>query len=279
MIYANVFNEYTPPTTNIDRIRSFIKEEDVIIFLDFIHLRNNKPESVSLSQLFQEYLDYERKSQTATNEKYKAKTNYFQKLNDRIKNNKLSNSTLLIANHLGSQADSTLNIKKNLVIIEILENFVAEEETDDSTVDIEKLKLLLPRGMEINDDYFKRLIYTNISSINKAVDKLRSSKNKVIQYQLINKITNMTIKIDKDMDYEINKNLTIRKTEKRASNDNINQNDQLFINMLNTLGDIHDSNILKLREREITLLRRKIDEKSIKKKSLVGNESKVSSSN
>ena len=58
-------------------------------------------------------------------------------------------------------------------LIEILENFLIDDGTDNFIVDIEKLKMLLPKTMNINNSYIKRILHTDINSLAKAVNKLK----------------------------------------------------------------------------------------------------------
>jgi len=97
-------------------------------------------------------------------------------------------------------------MKKNLIIIEILENFMKEDfQTGKKMVDIEKLQMLLPKTMNIDNNYLKRLIHSDISSMNKAINKLKQKKDIFQQFQIMNAINNLAIRIDKEIDLEIQK--------------------------------------------------------------------------
>ena len=245
------FKEPEQAITNMERIKSFINKEDIQIFLDFIHLRS-KTQDNSLNCIFIDYLEHVRMKKMENDNVLKEKTEYLEKLNMYSKSRNLNSSTLMIANHLSKEKQSSA-IKKNLIIIEILENFLVENDTEEFLVDIDKLKMLLPKGLIINDEYIKRLIYTDISSINNAVNKLKSKKNKFLQYQLINKITNSALKIDKDIDYEIQKNITMRKTEKR---DHAGvQIDKALSSMFKNMNELNIDFKNKLNDREKKLLR------------------------
>lgn len=204
-ILLHQYNEIRPALTEIDRIKNFITPEDIIIFLDFIHsLSTDKAQS--LAEVFENYLIYENSVTLGKSEELKEKSDYLMKLN------KLSdNRNVSILSFIKDTKKKQSVVKKNLIIIEVLENFV-DQSLEELFVDIHKMKLLLPRGFEINDDYIKRLIYTNIQLINLAVMKLKSNKNSFLQYQLINKIMQRCVKVDKEIDYEIHKNLILHKS-------------------------------------------------------------------
>ena len=87
-------------------------------------------------------------------------------------------------------------VKKNLIIIEILENFLIDDSTDNYIVDIEKLKMLLPKTRNINKDYIKRLIHTDINSLNKAVNHMKQKQNVFIQIKMLDKIVDSTIRVN-----------------------------------------------------------------------------------
>ncbi len=104
-------------------------------------------------------------------------------------------------------------VKRNIIIIEILENFLIDDGSDNYIIDIEKLKMLLPKTWNIDDSYIKRLVYTDITSVNRAVTKLKSSKNTILREQLLNKITISMIELDKSV-----------YTDKGTQNDKNNKN-------------------------------------------------------
>jgi hypothetical protein len=53
--------------------------------------------------------------------------------------------------------------------------------------------MLLPMTFNIDNSYIKRLVYTDITSLNRAINKLKRSKNLTLKEQLVNKIeTSMT---------------------------------------------------------------------------------------
>jgi hypothetical protein len=130
---------------------------------------------------------------------------------------------LVNLNNRGSNFESNISsnyIKKNFIIIEILENFLIDEGSDNGIIDIEKLKLLLPKSMNIDNAYIKRLGHTDINSLNKAVNKLKLEKNLFLHYQILNQIVQKAIRLDNEIDSEIIKNLRLKRTQKETLNNN-----------------------------------------------------------
>ena len=93
--------------------------------------------------------------------------------------------------------------------------------------------MLLPLSLNIDNYYIKRLLYTDINSLNKAVNKLRSKKNLFLQYTLLNKIVQTAIRLDKGIDSEIIKSLRLHDIKR----DNITA-DEEYEGKDNTIEDI-----------------------------------------
>jgi hypothetical protein len=233
-ILKTVFTPINRKSNETNRFKKFITKEEVIVFLKFIHSQNNEPQD--LHSLFMNYLTFETREKAEKDEKLREKSRYIEKLN--LAANKtlgLKNpstgrrrsiaptSTTFIYNTKSNNMENTTissnYIKKNLIIIEILENFLIEPGTNSLLLDIEKLKMLLPKTMNIDNDYIKRLVHTDISSLNKAVNKLKMKKYVFNQYQLINKILNTAIRIDKDIDFEILKKYRHHLRARGSAND------------------------------------------------------------
>ena len=64
------------------------------------------------------------------------------------------------------------------------------------------MKILLPKTMNINNSYIKRLVHTDIASLNKAVNKRKNKGNAFLQHKLLNKIVGSVIRLDKVIDAE-----------------------------------------------------------------------------
>lgn len=205
-----------------NRIKNSLNSDDVVIFLKFIHSRNQE-EPNDIHSLFLDYLLFEQQKKAENNDRLREKTDYISKLNiaaRNVRDKHVSNKTSIVLrfnsdknkNFPDTKISSNL-IKKNLIIIEILENFVIQDGTNNESIDIDKLKMLLPKSLNIDNSYIKRLLYTHINSLNKAVNKLKSKKNLFLQYQLLNKIVQSAIRLDKEIDSEIIKSLRLQKSE------------------------------------------------------------------
>jgi hypothetical protein len=257
-ILATVYvDENGSESTETNRIKSYITPDEVVIFLKFIHKRkSDKPRDIH--SLFMDYLEFEQRQKAKNDNILREKKHYLDNLHTAARRtSKKDGKTVVIYNNLKSNITSNY-IKKNLIIIEILENFLIDQESDSLSVDLEKLKTLLPMTMNINNAYIKRLIHTDVHALNKAVNKLKLKKNVFLQYQLLNKIVSSAIRLDKLIDHEIMKNLRKKSNKKKAEKDSDRTSDheegndleymQELDNMLdNITEDIKDTIEMKKR--------------------------------
>ena len=226
----NVFVENEGKISELKRIKKNISNEDVIIFLKFIH-SNIKPEDKKdIHTLFLAYLYFESNEKAQINEELKRRNEYLKK----VDHTKLDKKVMLVENiSEGENASKayTSHIRKNLMILEILENFVTEKEFGKKYVELETMRKLLPQTVVIHNSHLRRLIYNNIHALNQAMEKLKVSKNTFLQYQIVNSIISSAQKLDKDLDSEI---LNIQRivsspfyshiTKTKKKNSNVNQN-------------------------------------------------------
>ena len=75
-------------------------------------------------------------------------------------------------------------------------------ENDYFIVDIEKMKMILPYTMNINNEYIKTLIYTNISNIQRALNKKNKKRTTFIESKTLNKMNGSVIRLNKVFDGE-----------------------------------------------------------------------------
>ncbi len=221
-VFKTIFLKSNKKENVTNRIKNSLKPDDVVIFLKFIHSRR-KDDPNDIHSLFLDYLLFEQQKKAENDNRLKEKTDYISKLNIAAKNledkrNSNKTSKILRFHNLKNRnfpetKISSNHIKKNLIIIEILENFLIEDGTNNCAIDIDKVKMLLPKSLNIDNSYIKRLLYTHVNSLNKAVNKLKSKKNLFLQYQLLNKIVQSAIRLDKDIDSEIIKSLRLQRTE------------------------------------------------------------------
>lgn len=238
------------------RIRNFITKDDIATFIQFIHGRS-KNEPNDMHNLFLDYLAFDQDKKAEIDANMKERSIYLQKLRSASGYTmKKTLQTLVGPNHTNSQKGSSGEeansffsnntqsiIKRNLIIIEILENFLIDDGSDNFIIDVEKMKMMLPKTMNINNSYFKRLINTDIKSLNRAINKLKTKKNKFMQNRLLNKISGATIRLDHVVD-NLSKVDPLENNKKFHSEVEENEDD-FYIELQNLLNritnDVHNS--------------------------------------
>ena len=214
----------------IERMKKFITPEDVIIFLKYIH--NMKTTDINdLHHIFMNYLLFEYEEKAKVNENIRQSKIYMETIKKAMGENQKSGTftgsimmneysrtvkkptATVIEDEEENQAKENQKsessiimnsyIKKNLIIIEILENFLIADGTDNRIVDIEKMQRLLPKSRNIDHQYIERLLYTNITSLNKALNTIKKGKNELVRELALKKILLNAELIDMSIDEEI----------------------------------------------------------------------------
>lgn len=246
------------------RIKEFITPDDIRNFLKFIHKRE-KTEQNDLHTIFINYLEFEHELMAEMDQDFKNQTNYLQKLRNAGKS-----GTKKISVSLSSIYSKTINkmskdnkkeeiglsdraTKRNLIIIEILENFLIDDGSENFIVDIEKMKLLLPKTMNINNAFIKRLVHTDSASLNKAFNKRKNKANEFLQHKLLNKIVGSIVRLDKVIDAEANYDPLSTDEEKKLNRFDIEENEDDFYvtleELLKKIGDDVSDNIKGMEEK------------------------------
>ena len=208
---TTIFNNFDKEELNEKRrIKESITTKEIEKFMQFIHSREHKDKE-DLQTLFRNFLLWEHEKSDKMTRRF---SNYIKKLTHigetKAKN---INFTLIGLNNKNSKKSSKKNsasfsfvfssriYKRNLIIIEILQNFLIDNSY--FIVDIEKMKMILPYTMNINNEYIKTLIYTNISNIQKALNKKNKKRNGFIESKTLNKMYGSVIRLNKifDADY------------------------------------------------------------------------------
>ena len=206
-ILSTVFKKIKYDDGEMVRLKKYFYPKDVILFLKFIHSQKTTKEFTELHNLFSDYIKFENKFKIEHNLNIKDKLNMDKSINS--KNNYHSSLSHFVSNLNPDKEEysfTTNYVKKNIIIIEILEKFLSEDlYTGKINVDIEKLKMQLYKTENIDNNYLKRLIYSDLNSMSKAVNKLKHKKDIFNQFDLLNSITQLAIKIDHDIDGEIHK--------------------------------------------------------------------------
>jgi len=222
----------------IERMKRFITPQDVIIFLKYIH--NMKITDINdLHYIFMNYLEFEYEEKAKIDDTVRQNKNYMETIKKAMggnqKNSAFLGSIMMMSNRqsiksktemededeiqikeaLNNESSVIINsyIKKNLIIIEILENFLIADGTDNRIVDIEKMQRLLPKSRNINHQYIKRLIYTNITSLNKALNTIKKGKNELVRQLALKKILLSAEIIDMSIDKDISNKRGVKMEE------------------------------------------------------------------
>ena len=257
------------------RIKEFFKPDDIRNFLQFIHKRE-KAEQNDLHNLFIDYLDFEHQKKAETDKDFKNQVLYLHKLRNAGKTTTkkayISISSIYTNNKMNKKNETGLTgriTKRNLIIIEILENFIIDDGSDNFIVDINKMKMLLPKTMNINNSYIKRLVHTDISSLNKAVNKRKNKDNAFLQHKLLNKIVGSVVRLDKIINAEGNTDpLQSEEAKKKYQFDLKDNEDDFYQTLEKLLSKISD----EMKENIKTMEKNMIEEekkKHQKKKKLM----------
>jgi len=207
---TTIFNNFDKEEINEKRrIKESITTKEIEKFMQFIHSREHKDKE-DLQTLFRNFLLWENEKSDKSTRRF---SNYIKKITHigetKAKN---INFTLIGLNNKSSKKDMKKNsssfsfvfssriYKRNLIIIEILQNFLIEN--DYFIVDIEKMKMILPYTMNINNEYIKTLIYTNISNIQRALNKKNKKRTTFIESKTLNKMNGSVIRLNKVFDGE-----------------------------------------------------------------------------
>ena len=126
------------------------------------------------------------------------------------------------------------------------------------------MKIILPNTMFVNNDYIKRLIYTNISNIQRALNKKNKKKNVFMEKKLLNKMVGAVIRLNKVFDGE-NVDPLENEEERKKNKFDLEENEDDFYtvynniltNMNNELKQTITKMQIKTKENEIKIKQRK----------------------
>jgi hypothetical protein len=209
-----VFKEAEGKITDFQRIKRNLTNQDVIIFLKFLHSDHKNFDKKDIHSVFMAYLEYETSEKLLINESLKKKKEYLSRLNEaahqtshiNTKNNVLHHQNFFLHNKKDAANSSktyTRYIKKNLMILEILENFIIDDDMYGSVIDIVKMRKLLPLTLNVQNFHLRRLVHSNMHALNHALTRLKLSKSHFLEYQLVNRIAQAAQRLDEEMDAEI----------------------------------------------------------------------------
>ena len=269
---TTIFNNFDKEEINEKRrIKESITTKEIEKFMQFIHSREHKDKE-DLQTLFRNFLLWENEKSDKSTRRF---SNYIKKITHigetKAKN---INFTLIGLNNKSSKKNMKKNsssfsfvfssriYKRNLIIIEILQNFLIEN--DYFIVDIEKMKMILPYTMNINNEYIKTLIYTNISNIQRALNKKNKKRTTFIESKTLNKMNGSVIRLNKVFDGEFVdplKDEEERKKNKFDLDENEDNFDNEYYEILTNMSYELKQTILKMefktKENEMTIKKSK----------------------
>ena len=126
------------------------------------------------------------------------------------------------------------------------------------------MKMILPNTVYINNDYIKRLKYTNIANIQRALNKKKKKKNAFMENKLLNKMVGAVIRLNKAFDGENVDPLQNEEERKKNKFDLEETEDDFYTvynsilnNMTNELKQTIKKMEMKTKENEIKVKARK----------------------
>jgi hypothetical protein len=235
IVFRNLFKINKTQKKNI---KKFITANEVQTFLEFIHSRG-KEESNELQTIFQDFLNYDLNKKAQNDLSIKEKVNYIDKLNEGIKSKHLQHPSKFLYKQ-NDNSEFRRVCRRNLVILDLLEKFSIDDESrENQAIDIDRLKNLLPKTTVIDNAFFKRIIYTDIKALNRAL-KLKQKQIQDEQNRLLNKAMKSSIIADMFVD-------NLVKGEKLFNPDNdtdiLNDINNLFNNISKGVKETMHQNI------------------------------------
>ena len=108
------------------------------------------------------------------------------------------------------------------MVIEILENFVADsEDVANSTVDIVKMRKLFPLNMNIRNRHYRRILNSHLKEVSLLKSKMNNTKINFMKYLLCNRIISSARRIDKGIDLELKYAKITNEHKKQIQNNNV----------------------------------------------------------
>ena len=240
---STIFNNFNKEELNEKkRIKDLITTKEIEKFMQFIHSRETKDKE-DLQTVFRNFLLWENEKLDKNTRRY---SNYLNRVTH-IGETKAKNINIALIglNNKTSKKNSRKNnsssfsfvfssriYKRNLIIIEILQNFLIDN--DYFIVDIEKMKMILPYTMNINNEYIKTLIYTNISNIQRALNMKKKKVNTFIEGKTLNRMAGAIIRLNKAFDGD-NTDLLKEEDKKKKNKLELDDNEDNFYTTYNKI--------------------------------------------
>ncbi len=234
------------------RMTKNLTDQDVVNVLKFIHSPKAMEAKGDVHSMFVGYLDFEREEMEnikSLPELKRENTIKLSKMNTKLvkSDTKIQDMQKSITKNFliqNDQIDMTTKIRKNLMMIETLENFVINDDNiTPSSVNVNKMRKLLPLVYNVKKKHYSRLVYSHVSVLGE-MSKIEENKINFRQYLLTKQIIDCAINIDKQIDNEINRlerKINEGKKNRRSSKISpINKLRNTF--MLNNKGKLVDDN-------------------------------------
>ena len=218
--YYYIFTEIERKDDEFLRMTKNLTDKDVVNIFRFIHSPKAVESKNDVHSMFLAFLEFEREEDGLENINLPLKNQKFKfselgsrspkkllkkdtKKEENIQN-KISTRNILI--HADDNTgDMTTKIRKNLMLIETLENFTFNDESvSSSAVNVTKMRKLLPLVYNVKKKHYNRLVYSHVSVL-EAMSKTSENKTNFRQYLLTKQIVECAANIDKQIDIEINK--------------------------------------------------------------------------
>ena len=218
--YYYIFTEIERKDDEFLRMTKNLTDKDVVNIFRFIHSPKALESKNDVHSMFLAFLDFEREEDNLDNINISSKNSKFKfteygsrspkrlmkkdtKKEEDIQN-KISTRNILIHDDDNS-GNMTTKIRKNLMLIETLENFTFNDDSiSASAVNITKMRKLLPLVYNVKKKHYNRLVYSHVSVL-EAMSKTSEDKTNFSQYLLTKQIIECAANIDKQIDIEINK--------------------------------------------------------------------------
>jgi hypothetical protein len=241
-----------------------LTDKDVLNIFRFIHSPRAVESRNDVHSMFVAFLDFEKeenelenKNINGKNQKLKSSDIGISKSPKKLSKkdtkkeedlqNKISTRNILIQT-ADNSGDMTTKIRKNLMLIETLENFTFNDDSDTTpSVNLSKMRKLLPLVYNIKKKHINRLVFSHVS-IMEAMSKTSESKINFRQYLLTKQIIECASNIDKQIDVEITKlQNKMRENQKMISSKRKGHRRNSVVKIMNTFimnnkGSIIDEN-------------------------------------
>ena len=230
------------------RIRESITTKEIEKFMQFIHSRETKDKE-DLQTVFRNFLFWENEKLDKNTRRFSSYLNKITHIgetktksitftliglnNKRYKKNGKKNSSSSLHYVFSSRI-----YKRNLIIIEILQNFLIDNEY--FIVDIKKMKMILPYTMNINNEYIKTLIFTNVSNIQKALNKKKRKTNSFIESKTLNNMLGAVFRLNKVFDGDNTDRLQDEEERKKNKFELEENEDNFFSNYYDILTNMSE---------------------------------------